>query len=538
MKLLSSIISSIKFGPGEIKHFKGGLIRYYVEDALANEIDNHIEDVFKIDLRKINQCKKAELHFLVYYRNLTFFFSKFTYITWNVFLAYLKNDGKTTEVYLLPKKLAIFNDVMRFFYLLLSTIYRVTSNFSLFGEHSLSKSYCKKDTLDAVNIAVQYYHGTNPAKRSDLFVLEGLNKNLEYKCFIFTNTKSNYKKLCNELALFENDIKNSYGFNIELIAVHLNTVKLNFLWRSLMLSLKLFKKFDLNLIRNPLILLSMVIFNHNKISYREFFKACKIEKVTSTNFSYNSSVISGAAFDVNVTSIFKEVSVWGDWSTVNINKIICNEWLSLTKGSASYAKNTHVFVDKIGVSKSKKLLFSRNKKSHLFRIFILGTNAGKNDSFFAPQTISSELYSNNLNAFFNWGIKKNDVKITVKEKKADSDFYLNTLKKTECTEKSKHEKIEFIANPFGRALLECCDGYDLYIALGTFYPSSIYEISDYVSRDQLVFWDIAGLSQAFPMILETTTMNVCTSLDGLINFCEGRYHDHRQVNTKSTRKLF
>ena len=537
MKLLSSIISSIKLGPGETSHSNGGIIRYYIEDALANEIDHRIKNVFKIDLREKNQCKKAETHFLVYYRNRTFFFNKVIFTIWNVFLAHFKNDGKPSELYFLPKTLAVLNDVAIFFYLLFLTVYRFTSNLSFHNGNNLSNCWRNKGAMDAVNIAVQYYHGVNPAKRNDLFALEALNKNLQYNCFIFTDVNGNYKKLLNELRLFEYDIKNGYGFNIELIPVHLNTLKVSSFWPSLKSSVKLFKHFELSFINNPLVLLFMIIFNYSKISYGEFFKTCRISIVTNTNFNFNSSLISGAAYDAKATSVFKEVSVWGDWSTVYINKVICNEWLSITTKSSVYAKNTHIFVDKFVVKKNKHLSLSKTKKSRSLRIFIFGTNAGKNNSFFIPQTISSTLYNYNLNAFFDWSVKKNDIKITIKEKKTNSDFYINTLKKNGSMETSVHNQIEFIATHSGRTLPELCDGYDLYVALGTFYPSCIYEISDYIPKDRLVFWDMAGLSRAFPKVLETATMSVCTSLDEIINFCEDFYYNNRKSDTKSTRGL-
>ena len=83
--ILLSLYKTIATGSGSIVHVDGGLLRYHVEEHLANKIDDDIKRVFKVDLRQAYQAKTNETHFLVYYRNAIFYYERFLFFAWNVF---------------------------------------------------------------------------------------------------------------------------------------------------------------------------------------------------------------------------------------------------------------------------------------------------------------------------------------------------------------------------------------------------------------------------------------------------------------------
>ena len=110
--------------------------------------------------------------------------------------------------------------------------------------------------------------------------------------------------------------------------------------------------------------------------------------------------------------------------------------------------------------------------------------------------------------------------ITVKEKKTNSLFFQQTM--LDCRQNGTNffGIVEFIRQPAGQLLSDFAHSYDLFIALGTFYPSSIYELANYVPQDRLIFWDMTNLTKVFPKINESKTLTVCTSIEEVVAISE------------------
>jgi hypothetical protein len=272
----------------------------------------------------------------------------------------------------------------------------------------------------------------------------------------------------------------------------------------------------------------MTIFNQSKNAYLDFIQKNEIEQFSNTNFNYHAATLSAAAYTADIQSIFKEVSVWGDWSSVNINKVICSTWISLTKESDAYARKNHLFVDKFTISAQSSSLKEKrdlpSKNSLRLKILVLGADAQHNNGLLNPQHISLSNYSKNLYSLFLWSRQKPNISITIKEKKNDSAFYQKTLKKFKNQSKHISKNIHFIAQPGDQKLSDYIHDYDLYIALGTFYPSSLYNLSNYITKERLIFWDLTNLSTFFPEILQSKTMTICKSEEELFQICNLFYN--------------
>ena len=122
--LLSSIYKTIIGGPGIIAHKNFGLIRYYVEEGLANKIDAEIENLFKINLREPQQTKTAEIHFLIYYRNVIFYYERFLLSAWNIFCAHYKHNSQLTESYQFSRLLSLISHCAIFLFLCIAGIFK------------------------------------------------------------------------------------------------------------------------------------------------------------------------------------------------------------------------------------------------------------------------------------------------------------------------------------------------------------------------------------------------------------------------------
>ena len=165
-----------------------------------------------------------------------------------------------------------------------------------------------------------------------------------------------------------------------------------------------------------------------------------------------------------------------------------------------------------------------SKNSLGLKILVLGADAQHNNGLLNPQHISLSNYSKNLYSLFLWSRQKPNISITIKEKKNDSAFYQKTLKKFKNQSKHISKNIHFIAQPGDQKLSDYIHDYDLYIALGTFYPSSLYNLSNYITKERLIFWDLTNLSTFFPEILQSKTMTICKSEEELFQICNLFYN--------------
>lgn len=522
--ILISIVRTIRNGPGEINHTNGGLIRYYVEESLADSNDAFINKRFNTELKSSTEPKTAEIHFLIYLRNIKFYFEKSGITFWNIFCAHYKHDGKTSELYTLPKLLLALNHIVIFYCLISLNIFRILRN-TFTKELNLASQRSNIDLVSKENnIAINYTHGIDPSKQNDLFLLNLMEKDKNYNCFVVSNNIKEFQQLRDSIPKFKKEITIAFGIKINLIPYYLPKMQIKFLGKSALDSIQLCRKFKLSLLFNPLIFIYMIIFNQSKNAYLDFIKKNEIEQFSNTNFNYDAATISAAAYAADIQSIFKEVSVWGDWSSVHINKVICSTWISLTKKSDTYARNNHLFVDNFKISARPPSLKEKpglpSKYSPGLKILVIGSNAQHNNSFLDPQHISLSNYSKNLYSLFTWSRQKPDISITIKEKKNDSAFYQNTSEKFKSQSKHISKNIHFIVQPGGRELSDYAHDYDLYIALGTFYPSSLYQLSNYIPKERLIFWDLTKLSTVFPQILQSKTVTICKSEEELFQICD------------------
>ena len=541
MKILTALIKTIRGGPCGINHFNGGLLRYYTEEALAKKIDDDIKSIFKIDLMHPNTEKTAGIHFLVYFKNMIFFYQKYFFTFWYTYCAHYKFDVKTSKLPEIPPILWAFSSTIIFCYLVLLYIHKVAKGFlspQLFNFNP--SNHCNQST-EHVNLAIQYFRGLNPSKKNDLFLISNLKTSKKYKCFIIASDTKKFKALKEEITRFGGQIKSSTRADIDLIPWLMNPMLSQQVWQSTSKATVLWRALGQKSKIRPLVFLSMILFNQQKTAYVFFLKTAKIDKISTLNFSYNSSTISAAAFEASVPAIFKEVSVWGDWSSVYCNRVICNSWVSLTKQSSVYAKKTQLFVDNFTVSKRQKPLLnlkkSTNKETTRLKVFIIGTNSGENDTFFVPQQMPIKNYQTELYSFFSWAKSQKNIEITIKEKKNNSEFYKKTCGLIGSKKSRYGENIHFIENPQSHSVEEFSYNFDAFIALGTFYPSSIYELANHVQKERLFYWDICGLTKAFPEVLKSNTMNVCTSLDQLTRLCSEMCNSNDLKQQKSMQKL-
>ena len=130
-----------------------------------------------------------------------------------------------------------------------------------------------------------------------------------------------------DLAQFEDNIQQTHGREIRLIPhFHAEDLFSNVI-PCFCNSIALSKKFEISSFVHPLIFIFMMIFEAKKNTLVNFFNQYNIKSITNTNFNHESCVISAAAFSVNTKSIFKEVTVWGDWSSVYNNRVLCDTWI-------------------------------------------------------------------------------------------------------------------------------------------------------------------------------------------------------------------
>ena len=425
--LLSSIYKTIIGGPGIIAHKNFGLIRYYVEEGLANKIDAEIENLFKINLREPQQTKTAEIHFLIYYRNVIFYYERFLLSAWNIFCAHYKHNSQLTEFYQFSRLLSLISHCAIFLFLCVAGIFKWVKYYFLRITLFPSKPMLTQSGKEVRNIAVKHYHGIDPQKRNDLFLLRNRVNDKTENCFIITENQKDFARVKSDIARLEGSIQKAFTTKVSLIPYFHSERTFRGTILSIYNSIILLKKFELSVLKHPLIFLILIIFELKKNSLANFFNQYNIELISNTNFNYESSVVSAAAFSTNTKSIFKEVSVWGDWSSVYFNKVLCNNWIASTKQSAKYIKKTQHFIDQITVSvprsvpKKNKPILTQKKEG--LEVLVIGSNASKNDNLFVPQHISIDIYRQKLYSYFLWASKREHVQITIKEKKADSYFF-------------------------------------------------------------------------------------------------------------------
>ena len=459
---------------------------------------------------------------------MLFYFERTVFTSWNIFCSHYKHDGKSTEIYNPPNALTKFSYFFVFCYLLILNIYKSLMNMFQTTLDFLTEESTMSSAQKETTIAINYSRGFDPSKRNDLFLFEFLEKGTFGDCYIIFTSYREYRIQKDKISNFEQQIKIMAGTNVKLIPYYLPKFQIKLLKQSVKDTIKLCKIFKLNLIRNPLTLLSMLIFCQNKNAYLNLFQKKKIKLISNTNFNYEATTISAAAFSANIQSIFKEISVWGDWSSVYQNKVICSIWISLTKQSEKYAKKNHLFVKDFQVfrpliSSIEKSVLS-SKKSRGLKILVIGSNIELNNSLLTPQCMSINNYYKQIYSIFNWAQQIPDIRVTVKEKKNYLALYQNILNDFKDREGPLPKNVRFVDQPNKQKLTDFAHNYDVYVALGTFYPSAIYELANNISKERLIFFDTTKLTAAFPQILNNKTMSVCRSKEELFQICESFYN--------------
>ena len=192
-KIFQAIVRTIKNGPGMIEHTKGGLIRYYIEDTVADTIDADIQKRFNVDLRNPSVPISAELYFLIYYRNMLFYFERTVFTSWNIFCSHYKHDGKRTEIYYPPKGLARFSYSIIFCYLLIVNIYKLLMSIFQTKLHFVTQEPIISPTQKKTTVAINYSRGFDPSKRNDLFLFDVLEKGTLGDCYIIFTSNREYR---------------------------------------------------------------------------------------------------------------------------------------------------------------------------------------------------------------------------------------------------------------------------------------------------------------------------------------------------------
>ena len=522
-KLLFAIAKTIVVGPRNIEHKRGGLIRHYIEDAVAEFVDNRILSDAGINLRDRSGNKKSELlHFFIFCRNLKISLYLPLFVVYNTFFAYLKHGGRRTELHHPGGVVLCFFGVITFLKIIALYVFRLI-------KHAKSRINVSTSTLDCVstagaeNIAVIYYHGIDLDKRHDLFFLKSVSSEKKYNFFILVNNLSLLSDLKNKLQYASNKTGIEINKNVQLIPLYMPKINLKGLGRSIHSTYKLLKILKMNVKAQPFYLLAGLIFYQRKYLFEKFIIDNDVSTITNTNFDYESSIIAASAFSAGVKSVFKETSVWGDWAPINTNKVICSDWISMTENSMFYARNTHLYVDEFrtidAFSSIKSKISHHNKNRDSLNILVIGSNSDLKSGFLFPQRIPFECYVRALYSFFAWVEGEPGIRVTYKDKKNNSDFLAKVKNDAKLEEFKFLKSVRFVPNPAGKFLTDYESSNDIFVALGTFYPSSLYELSGLVQKDRLVFWDVTNLTNVYPEILVSKSIRVCKSLSEVKEIC-------------------
>jgi hypothetical protein len=509
-----ALIDYRRLGIGSLRHSSGGLLRYEIEERVAVQSNDIIANAFQKRLGDMTLPRDDMLHFMVFARNAYFFFMRPHFTRWVVLRARLtKTDDRVDPISpgVSISRLIKIQMCCQIGGRILASMIR----FRKVGQHSHAAS---KPTSGAT-VAVVNYLGISPHHRNDLFWLTKSTASKVGKVVLLVGTTKEVETAICQRNAFLNALIEKGLPTPEILISPLDTAIipkfLSLIRQSFNLPIDSTKT---SFIDRCFLRICHLYYTRLRESYAYFLGTSGATVLTNSNPAFINAAISGAALQESCTSVFRELSVWGNWSEVYRNKAICDCFSSMSSTSKAYLKETNPHVGQvrtqsIGTRPPAAPLECRDTgMGKGFRILLLGSNIGKNVGFSRPQVIPECVATLEIKSFSQWAMIQDSLFVRVKEKKEGPGIKSIRSIVLECTDGTNDTTFgdwEETANLTPRQFVE---KIDLALAIGTFYPSSLHELSPTLPKDRCLFWDIGGLTSRYPSICDVAPISIAQSL--------------------------
>ncbi|MBO6788925.1 MAG: hypothetical protein JJ894_00160 [Dinoroseobacter sp.] len=502
-------------GIGQLTSEDGSLLRYEIEERLASQSDSLVSKAFQRQIDDSSLPRDDLLHFMIFARNIHMFFlqSHFTRIT--VLQARLFQSSERVD----PKTPGAIS-------LSVFTI-AITLQISLRLIASMLKSRMLRPLLqepseqtDGATLVVPYFIGVSPNYRNDMFWLTRSTAERVGKVVLIGRSEKELaaaKLQIGELqaawsqqgvsipkivtaSLYSAPTPGFFSSAQQALSLKIDSTKTGFLERCLLRTCHLY-------------------YARHRDAYAYFLESSQAVAVTNTNLSFLNAAISGAALRSSSLSIFRERSVWGNWSRVHRNKIICDCFSALSSTSKAFLEGSNPHITNIYEQEIQTLPHAVIREpqapssERVFRILLLGSNISKNKTNFPPQVIPDAIATRELGSFSKWAIIQEDLLVRIKEKKdgpAARSIRSIVLESADGglddTFSGWEETARITPHQFANDI-------DLAIAIGTFYPSALHELTSLLPKERCLFWDITGLTSKYPSIPDAAPISVAESLE-------------------------
>ena len=111
---------------------------------------------------------------------------------------------------------------------------------------------------------MKHYHGIDPQKRNDLFLLRNRVNDKKENCFIITENQKDFARVKSDIARLEGSIQKAFTTKVSLIPYFHSERTFRGTILSIYNSIILLKKFELSVLKHPLIFLILIIFELKK----------------------------------------------------------------------------------------------------------------------------------------------------------------------------------------------------------------------------------------------------------------------------------
>jgi len=509
-----ALIDYRRLGIGALRHSSGGLLRYEIEERVAVQSNDIIANAFQKRLGDMTLPRDDMLHFMVFARNTYFFFMRPHFTRWVVLRARLtKTDDGVDPI----SPGACISRLIKI-QMCCQIGARIIASMIRFRKVS-QHSHAVSEPTSGATVAVVNYLGISPNHRNDLFWLtKGTVSKVGKVVLLVGTTKEVETATCQRNAFLSALIMKGLP-TPEILILSLDTAiaprPFSLIRKSFNLKINATRT---NFLDRCFLRISHLYYMRLRESFAYFLETSGATVLTSSNPSFINAAISGAAFQESCTSVFRELSVWGNWSEVYRNKVICDCFSSISPTSKTYLKETNPHVGQvrtqnIGICTPAAPLECRDTgKEKSFRILLLGSNIGKNLSFRGPQVIPEGIATLEIRSFSQWAMIQDSLFVRVKEKKEGPGIKSIRSIVLECTDGTNDTTFGGWEETTNLPPHQFVEQIDLALAIGTFYPSSLHELSTTLPKDRCLFWDIAGLTSRYPSICDVAPISIARSL--------------------------
>lgn len=509
-----ALLNYRRIGIGMLRHSSGGLLRYEIEERAAKQSNDFVSNAFQIQLGDASLPRDDLLHFMVFARNAHFFFLRPHFTRWVVLMARLTNVGGRVD----PSNPSPMVSRLITVQMCLQIGGRIVASAIRYRKPKPSVIDIAEPT-DGATVAVVHYLGISPDRRNDLFWLSEHTASKVGKVVLLVGSARDKLAAIRQRDAFL-QASSQKGLSVPRILIlpldAAVTPKLSATIRSS-------RDLDINTANTTfldrfLMRACYIYYARFRDKYAYFLETTGASAVASANPSFVNAAISGAALQTSSLSIFRELSVWGNWSEVYRNKVICDCLSSLSATSKTYLEETNPHVKTVLTHESSRhqsTALANDKVSTddtVFRVLFLGSNIGKNITFKAPQVIPENLAMSEIGTFCQWAIGQDNLSVRVKEKKEGSGILSIRSIVHEHTDAINDTTFGSWEQTAGLTPHQFAEEIDLAIAIGTFYPSSLHELSNTLPKDRCLFWDLAGLTSRYPSIGDVAPISIARNL--------------------------